>query len=214
MAFLNSRPLGRNNTNIWIYIVFAASALTAQSEADSLLQADIDATISQAPVKIDYTYTLESAEDNFKRTTEGTLFILGTGIFRVTLWDKVYGSDGTSLYLHDLNTRQTIVDSLRWSELNLWVRLLQGHLPAGSKTAISTSGEDDRSYILVNMIEHWRGELKFTGKPSMFQTIEFQDAMGWEHKINLQSPSAVKIKDRAAFISLEDLPGKRLDLRN
>lgn len=165
-------------------------------------------------MKIDYTYTLESAEDNFKRTTEGTLFILGTGIFRVTLWDKVYGSDGTSLYLHDLNTRQTIVDSLRWSELNLWVRLLQGHLPAGSKTAISISGKNDRSYILVNMIEHWRGELKFTGKPSMFQTIEFQDAMGWEHKIKLQSPSAIKIKDRAAFISLEDLPGKRLDLRD
>ncbi len=212
MTVQNSRPLGRNHTNICLYLVFAASALMAQSGADSLLRADINATISQAPVRIDYSYTLESTADNFKETTEGSLFLLGTGVFRITLWDKVYGSDGTSLYLHDLNTRQTIVDSLRWSELNLWVRLLQGHLPEG--LAISASGDDDRSYALLSMDEHWRGELIFAGETRIFRSIEFQDAMGWDHRIDLQSPSPLMIKNIPAFISLEDLPGKRLDLRD
>ena len=108
----------------------------ARGQQEQSFRAALDAFLARAPMKVSYHYTLTGG--GFEQDTTGVMVLVSPRIFRLELWDKVYGSDGSSFYVHDRNTHQTVIDSLRWTEMNLWVRLLNGELPPG--TAVAAAG--------------------------------------------------------------------------
>ncbi|UCH10859.1 MAG: hypothetical protein JSU61_02930 [Fidelibacterota bacterium] len=172
----------------------------------------VNGFLAQAPMKITYIY--EVTKDGFHQDTTGSMVIVSSGEFRLEFWDKVYGSDGSSLYLHDRNTNQTVVDSLRWTDLNLWVQLLQGELPAGTVIHGPTSFQDSlQRWELSHERPWWSGNVDVAADGRHIQKIELYEDEGWRHLLQLGAPERWDHPDRKAFLTLLDLPGIRLDLR-
>ena len=167
--------------------------------------------LSRAPMQLNYHYSISREE--FQQDTTGTLYLAAPGSFRLTLWDKVYGSDGHSLYLHDRNTRQTVIDSLRWTDVQLWVRLLQGKLPPGTRQALSSTEHDLPVWILSHEGPYWEAAVTVDKAGARIIEIRLYESAGWEHTIRLDPPVPWKNNLMETWIRLEDLPGIRLDLR-
>ena len=163
-------------------------------------------------MKVNYHYTLTSG--SFRQDTTGTLVLIGPGVFRLELWDKVYGSDGSSLYLHDRNTRQTVIDSLRWTEVNLWVRLLHGDLPPGTVTTLAKpSPEGMVRWELRHEEPWWLGMVEIDTTSWTIREILLHEEPEWQHLIQLDMPEPWNSTNPDSLVTLEDLPGTRLDLR-
>jgi len=168
--------------------------------------------LANAPLKMDYHYTLTNS--SLRQDTTGTLVLIGPRTFRLELWDKVYGSDGSSLYLHDRNTRQTVIDSLRWTEVNLWLRLLQGDLPPGTVTTlIEPSPAGMVHWELSHEEPWWFSVVEVDTNTWLVREIRLYEEQGWEHLVRLGVPESWNNTNLDSFITLEDLPGQRLDLR-
>jgi len=163
-------------------------------------------------MKVNYHYTLTSGD--FRQDTTGKMVLLEPAVFRLELWDKVYSSDGSSLYLHDRNTHQTVIDSLRWTEVNLWVRLLQGKLPEGTVVSPGEpSGEDTTRWELSHEEPWWYSIVTVDTTTWSVREIRLCEEQGWEHLVRLDVPEPWNNTNPDSFIALEDLPGTRLDLR-
>jgi hypothetical protein len=162
-------------------------------------------------MQLDYHYSVSREE--FQQDTTGTLYLAAPGVFRLTLWDKVYGSDGRSLYLHDLNTHQTVIDSLRWTDVHLWVRLLQGQLPAGTRQVLSDTDHDLPVWILSHEAPYWQAAVTVDTAAVRIVEIRLYESAGWEHIVQLDPPLPWQSDRLETWIKLEDLPGIRLDLR-
>jgi hypothetical protein len=172
----------------------------------------MDAFLTNAPMKVNYHYTLTSGD--FRQDTTGTLVLVEPGVFRLELWDKVYGSDGSSLYLHDRNTHQTVIDSLRWTEMNLWVRLLNGELPAGTVVVPGDlSSEGATLWELSHEEPWWFGVVEIDTTTWTIREILLREEPEWQHLIRLDVPKPWNSTNSDSLITLEDLPGTRLDLR-
>jgi len=172
----------------------------------------VDAFLANAPMKVNYHYTLTSG--SFRQDTTGTLVLIGPGVFRLELWDKVYGSDGSSLYLHDRNTHQTVIDSLRWTEVNLWVRLLHGDLPPGTVTTLAEpSHEGMVRWELSHEEPWWFSVVRIDTSTWIIREIQLREEPEWQHLVRLGVPESWNNTNPDSFITLEDLPGQRLDLR-
>jgi hypothetical protein len=168
--------------------------------------------LAQAPMQFQYQYKV--TKDGFHQDTTGLMVIVSSDKFRIEFWDKVYGSDGFSLYLHDRNTSQTVIDSLRWTDLNLWVRLLQGELPTGTVAQSSTSSQDTlQTWELSHAQPWWQGLVDVVVSSGNLQRIELYEDEGWKHVVHLEVPERWDHPDQRAFLTLLDLPGVRLDLR-
>ena len=172
----------------------------------------VDAFLARTPMKVNYHYTLTSG--SFRQDTTGTLVLIGPGVFRLELWDKVYGSDGSSLYLHDRNTHQTVIDSLRWTDMNLWVRLLHGDLPPGT---VTTLAEPSHEGIVRWELRHeepwWFSVVRIDTSAWIIREIQLREELEWQHLVRLGVPESWNNTNPDSFITLEDLPGQRLDLR-
>ncbi|MCK4577244.1 MAG: hypothetical protein KAU50_00550 [Candidatus Marinimicrobia bacterium] len=167
--------------------------------------------LALAPMSMTYKYDL--VIDDVSRQWEGNIFIHGTGRFRVQLWDKIYASDSSSLYLHDNNTGQTVIDSLRWSDLNLWLRLLNGELP---ETVTVTSGDLQGNlavYDLKDSADGWAATVILDTLSLRLVSIDLVDEHGYRHQLEIGVPAEFHREDVRSFYRLEDLPGTRLDLR-
>ncbi len=168
--------------------------------------------LASSPMQLSYYYSL--SDGSFSQDMDGTMILIEPGKFRLDLWDKIYSSDGTSLYLYDRNTRQTVIDSLRWSDVNLWVRLLQGNLPAGT---VSTRDESSPPGIirleLLNEELQWVCTVDVDTSTRAMQEIMLKDDQGWEHLVRLEAPTLWNSMNPDSILTLEDLPGLRLDLR-
>lgn len=200
---------------ISILVLIAGSMLLApasQGQPDQSFQEAISNYLARAPLRTVYQYTLTAGE--FHQDTSGTLILIGPSRFRLELWDKVYGSDGSSLYLHDRNTRQTVIDSLRWTAVNLWVRLLQGELPSGTTTtSVDLSPEGLVRWELEHENPGWFGVVKVDTSTWSVREIRLREEQGWEHLVRLDVPEPWNHTNLDSFMTLEDLPGIRLDLR-
>ena len=187
-------------------------APTAQGQQGKPFSRVMDAFLANAPMKVNYHYTLKSGD--FRQDTTGTLVLVEPGVFRLELWDKVYGSDGSSLYLHDRNTHQTVIDSLRWTEVNLWVRLLNGDLPAGTVVVPGeSSNEDATRWELSHEEPWWFGVVEIDTTTWTIREILLREEPEWQHLIRLDVPKPWNSTNSDSLITLEDLPGTRLDLR-
>ncbi len=187
-------------------------APAAQGQQEKPFRRVMDAFLANAPMKVNYHYTLTSGD--FRQDTTGTLVLVGPGVFRLELWDKVYGSDGSSLYLHDRNTHQTVIDSLRWTEMNLWVRLLHGKLPAGTVVVPGdSSSEGATRWELSHEEPWWFGVVEIDTTTWTIREILLREEPEWQHLIRLDMPKPWNSTNSDTLITLEDLPGTRLDLR-
>ena len=187
-------------------------APAAQGQQEEPFSRVMDAFLANAPLKVNYHYTLTSGD--FRQDTTGTLVLVEPGVFRLELWDKVYGSDGSSLYLHDRNTHQTVIDSLRWTEVNLWVRLLHGELPAGTVVVPGDlSSEGATSWELSHEEPWWFGVVEIDTTTWTIREILLREEPEWQHLIRLDVPKPWNSTNSDSLITLEDLSGTRLDLR-
>jgi hypothetical protein len=186
--------------------------LSAQEPPHGRFQEVMDAYLSRTPMGISYHYSF--TDGSFQQDTSGTMVILDSGKFRLDFWDKVYGTDGASLYLHDRNTHQTVIDSLRWTDMNLWVRLLQGELPTATLVRPGTpSAPDMLQWNLSHESPWWSANVVVDSISGMIREIQVSEDTGWEHRVRLDDPERRLIPDPQAFLRLQDLPGIRLDLR-
>jgi len=168
--------------------------------------------LASSPIQLSYYYAL--SDGRFSQDMNGTMVLIEPGKFRLDLWDKIYSSDGSSLYLYDRNTRQTVIDSLRWSDVNLWVRLLQGDLPAGTVSAHDESPPPGIfRFELLNEELQWVCTVDVDTSTRAIQEIMLKDDQGWEHLVRLQAPTPWNGMNLDSVLALKDLPGLRLDLR-
>ncbi len=194
------------------WILVAQIFTTALPGQEPQLQGALQAYLDKAPMLVHFRYTL--SQGNFQRDTTGVLMLPGPIGFRLELWDKVYGSDGEALYLHDRNTRQTIIDSLRRSETTLWVRLLRGELPAGTLVTLSQRRESGRlRWVLHHSEPWWQAEVVIDTTSWVVRQILLEEGAGISHRLQLQDPAPWRVEQAAVRLTLRDLPGQRLDLR-
>lgn len=197
------------------FVVLIAGLLVAhpvQGQQARQFQEAVTAFLVQAPLKISYHYTLTDGE--FQQDTTGVMVLVRPSVFRLELWDKVYGSDGASLYLHDRNTHQTVIDSLRWSDVNPWVSLLHGELPSGTVvTAAGFSRKGEMRWELRHNEPWWSGIVAVDTTTWCIREIQLREELGWQHMVRLGVPESWNNTNLDSFITLEDLPGQRLDLR-
>ncbi len=187
-------------------------APAAQGQQEELFHKVMDTFLAGTPMKMGYHYTLTSGD--FRQDTTGTLVMIKPGVFRLELWDKVYGSDGSSLYLHDRNTHQTVIDSLRWTEMNLWVQLLHGELPVGTVVALGkSSSEGTTRWELSHEEPWWSGVVKIDTTSWTIREILLHEEPEWQHLIQLDMPQPWNSTNPDSIITLKDLSGTRLDLR-
>ncbi len=168
--------------------------------------------VERAPLRMEYSYELTGSD--FHREIRGAIYLAEPAVFRLQLDDKVYAAIDDLLYLHDLNTHQTIIDSLRWSDLLPWVRLLNGELPAGTEVTLRDSTGDEPRFIIRPPHEQWTAEATLDSLAGLIRTITIDDGVsGLDHRIALTIPESWVPASRDTFFTLLDLPGVRLDLR-
>jgi hypothetical protein len=165
---------------------------------------------NKAPMIISYHYTL--TQDDFHQDTTGTLILIEPNVFRLTFWDKIYGSDGTSLYVHDKNTRQTIIDSLRWTELHPWIQILNGELPPDTRISQQPLERQFSKWLLTHLQPTWSCSVIMDTVASRLTEVRLTEE-NWEHFLRLDAPLPYADSASAKLVSLDDLPGIRLDLR-
>ncbi|UCD37724.1 MAG: hypothetical protein JSW54_13030 [Fidelibacterota bacterium] len=183
-----------------------------KGQPEESLQEVLETFLSQAPMEIRYHYRFTQGE--YGKDTTGVIVLIEPTVFRLTLWDKVYSSDGTSLYLHDRNTHQTVVDSLQWTEVNLWVRLLNGELPSGSQvTRIESASENLVRWELNHEDPWWVSTVDVDTIAGIISEIRLEEEQGWMHVVKFEKPKPWDQQQRDDYITLQDLPGTRLDLR-
>ncbi len=179
---------------------------------DSQLRAALESYLALAPMRVEFRYEL--AQGDFHRDTTGTMFLFDHDGFRLELWDKVYGSDGSSLYLYDRNTRQTVIDSLRWPEVNLWLRLLHGELPVG--TMVTPAGRAASGAVLWQLRHDrpmWEAVVAIDTAHRSLREVQLDETGGLSHHLRLAPPAPWDGQHPRALMTLKDLGGKRLDLR-
>ncbi|MCH7497564.1 MAG: hypothetical protein IH971_06915 [Candidatus Marinimicrobia bacterium] len=195
-----------------VWLAVAQCFATALPGQELQLQGALRAYLDKAPMLVHFRYTL--AQGSFRRDTTGVLMLPGPTGFRLELWDKVYASDGEALYLHDRNTHQTIIDSLRPSEATLWVRLLRGELPAGTVVAPPARQEGGRVlWELRHSAPWWQADVVMDTSSWAVRQILLREGADISHRLQLQEPVPWRLEQPALRLTLRDLPGKRLDLR-
>ena len=168
--------------------------------------------LEQTPLAVEYRYLLTG--DDLQREFKGTIYLAEPAVFRLEIWDKVYAANGALLYLHDLNTHQTIIDSLRWSEVNLWIGLLNGELPPKTRVTPLAPGAGPTGYLIESLSQPWTATALIDTTSGLIETIIIREYdSGWDHRISFLSPTAWEAAARDTFFTLLDLPGVRLDLR-
>ncbi len=168
--------------------------------------------LEQAPLAVEYHYLLTG--EDLQRDFGGTIYLAEPAVFRLEIWDKIYASNGVLLYLHDLNTHQTIIDSLRWSEVNLWIGLLNGELPPESLVTPLEPVQGAPGFLIESSIQPWTATAMIDTTSGLIDTIIIREMdSGWDHRISFQPPTAWEAAARDTFFTLLDLPGVRLDLR-
>ncbi len=194
-----------------LLLTFGLLAAPWAQEGGASFQEVVDAFLAQAPVKVGYHYIL--TQGDFQQEATGVIYLAARGVFRLELWDKIYSSDGISLYLHDKNTRQTVIDSLQWTALNLWVRLLHGELPPVTDVTVATAEDGMVRFRFHHQQPSWSGELGVDTLSGSLRDIRLIEEGELEHHIRLELPESWTEPRQAAFMQLRDLPGTRLDLR-
>ncbi len=168
--------------------------------------------LEQAPLAVEYRYLLTG--DDLQREFKGTIYLAEPAVFRLEIWDKVYAANGALLFLHDLNTHQTVIDSLRWSEVNLWIGLLNGELPPESLITPLEPVEGAPGFLIESSSQPWTATVLIDTASGLIDTIIIRERdSGWDHSISFLSPTAWEAAARDTFFTLLDLPGVRLDLR-
>ena len=167
--------------------------------------------LADTPFQLAYRYSITA--DDFEQTEAGTLYVAEQAVFRLDLFDKVYGSDGSSLYLHDTNTRQTVIDSLRWGDLHIWLRLLTGNPPEDLVLGKLRRDSQGQRLEIRDRRLLWRGELLLENESGSIRQVRIVEASGWRHLIELQPRIPWQSNGAGEWVRLEDLPGKRMDLR-
>jgi hypothetical protein len=186
--------------------------ITTLPGQDPAFQQALTRFLEQAPLAVEYRY-LFTGED-LQREFRGTVYLAEPAVFRLEIWDKVYASNGVLLYLHDLNTHQTVIDSLRWSEVNPWIGLLNGELPPESRITPLEPLEGAPGFLIESSIQPWTATALIDTTSGLIDTIIImENDSGWDHRISFQSPTAWEVVARDTFFTLLDLPGVRLDLR-
>ena len=186
--------------------------ITTLPGQDPAFQQALTRFLEQAPLAVEYRYLF--AGEDLEREFRGTVYLAEPAVFRLEIWDKVYASNGVLLYLHDLNTHQTIIDSLRWSEVNLWVGLLNGELPPDSRITPLEPGEDAPGFLIESPTQPWTATTLIDTTSGLIDTIIIRENDGqWDHRISFRPPTAWEAAARDTFFTLLDLPGVRLDLR-
>lgn len=194
-----------------VVIAFGLLATLSAKESGASFQEVIDAFLAQAPIKVGFHYTL--TQGDFQQAATGVLYVAARGVFRLELWDKIYSSDGTSLYLHDKNTHQTVIDSLRWTTMNLWLRLLHGELPSGTEVTVAPAEDGMVRFRFHHQQPTWSGELRVDTLSGSLRDMRIIEEGELEHHIRLELPESWTDPHSATFMQLQDLPGSRLDLR-
>jgi hypothetical protein len=172
---------------------------------------DLTDCLSNRPLAVGYTYTLSGS--GFENVTSGKLILAENNVFRVNLWDKVYSSDGSNLYLHDMNTRQTLIDSLRWPDLNIWIRILQGEIPDQTTITLVDSLTAGIAYKLSNSEPWWEANITVETNDRCIRSLTITDSNGYTHQVDLERPVNQQITAADSLFTLLDLSGTRLDLR-
>ena len=186
--------------------------ITSLPGQDPAFQQALTRFLEQAPLAVEYRYLL-SGED-LRREFRGTVYLAEPAVFRLEIWDKVYASNGVLLYLHDLNTHQTVIDSLRWSEVNLWIGLLNGELPPESRITPLEPVQGAPGFLIESSTQPWTATAMIDTTSGLIDTIIIRENDGrWDHRIAFQPPTAWEAAARDTFFTLLDLPGVRLDLR-
>lgn len=186
--------------------------ITTLPGQDPAFQQALTRFLERAPLAVEYRY-LFTGED-LEREFRGTVYLAEPAVFRLEIWDKVYASNGVLLYLHDLNTHQTIIDSLRWSEVNLWVGLLNGQLPPDSRITPLEPVQGAPGFLIESATQPWTATALIDTASGLIDTIIIRENDGqWDHRISFQPPIAWEAAARDTFFTLLDLPGVRLDLR-
>ncbi len=193
-------------------LVVGWALITTLSGQDPAFQQALNRFLEQAPLAMEYRYLLTG--EDLLREFRGTIYLAEPAVFRLKIWDKVYASNGVLLYLHDLNTHQTVIDSLRWSEVNLWIGLLNGELPPESRITPLEPGEGAPGFLIESSSQPWTATALIDTASGLIDTIIIRENdSGWDHRISFQSPTTWEAAARDTFFTLLDLPGVRLDLR-
>lgn len=190
-----------------LLLLHSGLAGQAANALDSLAQG----MLASAPFQMAYDYSISA--DEFQQAISGTLYVAAAAVFRLDMFDKVYGSDGSSLYLHDRNTRQTIIDSLRMDELFIWLRLLAGHPPEDVLVGRLTGEDRGQRLAISHTGALWSGELLLDAASGAIRQVQIIEVNGWRHSIDFQPRRPWLSQTREQWVRLEDLPGERLDLR-
>ncbi len=186
--------------------------ITSLPGQDPALRQALARFLEQAPLAVEYRYLLTG--EDLVREFRGTVYLAEPAVFRLEIWDKVYASNGVLLYLHDLNTHQTVIDSLRWSEVNLWIGLLNGQLPPNRRITPLGPVEGAPGFLIKSATQPWTASALIDTTSGLIDTIIIRENdSGWDHWISFQSPTAWEATARDTFFTLLDLPGVRLDLR-
>lgn len=194
-----------------VLLTFGLLAAPWAQESGASFQEVVDTFLAQAPVKVGYHYTLTRGD--FQQESMGVIYLAARGVFRLELWDKIYSSDGTSLYLHDKNTHQTVIDSLRWTAMNLWVRLLHGELPPVTDVTVAPAEDGMVRFRFHHQQPDWSGEMRVDTLSGSLRDMRIIEEGELEHHIRLELPESWTEPHLDAFMQLQDLPGSRLDLR-
>ena len=193
-------------------LVVGGLLITALPGQEPAFQQALTRFLERAPLAVEYRYLLTG--DDLQREFNGTIYLAELAVFRLEIWDKVYAADGALLYLHDLNTHQTIIDSLRWSEVNLWIGLLNGELPPKTRITPLAPGKGGSGFLIESLSQPWTATALIDTTSGLIDTFIIREHdSGWDHRISFLSPTAWEATDRDTFFTLLDLPGVRLDLR-
>ena len=184
-------------------------AVADDNDTEEFVQV-IETIVEHAPLTIAYHYTF--IQSDFQQDTTGTLILLAPNVFRITFWDKVYGSDGTSVYVHDRNTKQTIIDSLKWTELPPWLQILNGEVPHSINIARLPSEGELPKWSLAHHRKGWICSVTIDTLANRLTEIKLHEG-DLAHILLLDAPLSYPNSGWIELVTLKDLPGVRLDLR-
>ena len=200
----------------WLAATWMLTVASADPQGDADLGAVMARYLEAAPMQVTYRYTIEQGnteQGDVAETTRGTLYLSAPSVFRLSFVDKVYGSDGASVYLHDTNTHQTVIDSLRRSDMQLWMQLLSGQMPPGAEIV---NRSIDGKLTRINFRgpkDQWQAELSVISATGALSRINVTEQSGLTAVIDLDPPQKWTPESMDAWIRLTDLAGERLDLR-
>ena len=165
------------NIIIWLFLLFAAQAVSAQNNAEALVRVMVDQVKSHKNVEMAFSYQISPDGKNYSDSEEGHAWLQGNA-YKIEMVEQQSISDGTTIWTYLVDDEEVMVSDATEGEDNTPLKLL---------TSL------DKNYVatLTNIDNQGNA------------TIELANPKGQYKRVTLKM-NAMKAELKSADVYLED----------